>query len=80
MTREENPADRPSGAEGSWPAWRKIMLAGALLALGAALARATGAVPPAVEVALTVIAFMVLAAGFGRRMRDGAPNREGPKE
>ena len=69
MTPDEDSGDLPSRAEGSWPAWRKIMLAGALLALGAAILRATGTVPSAIATALTVVAFLVLAAGFGRRMR-----------
>lgn len=54
-----------------WPAWRITMLAGALVLLALALARALtdGTVPPWVEYSVTIGGYVALAVGFGLAMR-----------
>ncbi|MGH2807259.1 MAG: hypothetical protein ACRDKT_08285 [Actinomycetota bacterium] len=52
-----------------WDTWRLTMMGGAVVLLGAALARGLLDLPRAVEIALQAIGYVALAVGFGMAMR-----------
>lgn len=56
---------------GPWPLWRRLMLFGSLILLANALAKALidSGVPRPIDVVATAAGFVLLAAGFGARMR-----------
>jgi hypothetical protein len=56
---------------GPWPLWRLLMLCGSLILLANALAKAfiDAGVPRSIDVIATAAGFVLLAAGFGTRMR-----------
>ena len=62
---------RPPPWRGPWPLWRLLMLCGSVILLANALAKALidAGVPRPIDVVATAAGFVLLAAGFGARMR-----------
>jgi hypothetical protein len=66
-------ANSDSDRGGRWPLWRRLMVIGSLILLATVLANAVmdGGMPRPVEVIATAAGFVLLAVGFGQRMRSG---------
>lgn len=65
----EEPVKKVPGWRQPWDTWRIVMMGGAVILLGTALARGLADLPDGFLIATQWIGYIVLAVGFGMAMR-----------